>query len=623
MSTGLSTVVAVGAIVCMLAPFPASAQTGSPAEPVRYVGGQSIDLAPHDGRLRPAVGVASYQTVRANRTHPERADGFGWTYNHAPNLCYWNGAFYQQYLSNPVDEHIAPGHTLVVTSKDGRNWGRPEVVFPAYEPPPGVEVPKGYHGYMMHQRMGFFAAPNDRLLVLGFYGHAEDPFGPGGIGRVVREIRKDGTFGPIYFIHYSTVASEWNENNTRYPFYTRSDDPGFIEACEALLANRLVRLQWYDEDPGSVGGYPVTADVEALCFYHRKDGRVVALWKWAMAALSSDEGQTFSTPVKLPTIVMDGAKIWGQRTSDGRYALVYNPTTHSEHRYPLAIVTGDDGIVFDRMLLVNGEVPPRRFFGRWKDFGQQYTRGIVEGNGTPPDGAMWITYSMNKEDMWVSRIPVPVRDRVEQPVDDSFDAMETGGHVTDWNIYSPKWAPVQVVDFPSTQEKSLELRDEDPYDYARAVRVFPEAAKAEVAFRVMPRQTGHGMLNIEIMDRYGNRPVRVRFDADGRIRAVNGSADVELQAYEADRWYELAFTVDAAPFGSYDLAIDGKPVLSGAQLAEAVKSVERLSLRTGPHRDQPTRQTINETPHPPLDGADDPVPAAGYNIQSVRARPAE
>jgi len=70
--------------VCVLAvllgtPSLSAAQTGSAAEPVRYVGGVSIDLAPHDGRLRPAIGVANYQTFRANRTHPDRADRFGWT----------------------------------------------------------------------------------------------------------------------------------------------------------------------------------------------------------------------------------------------------------------------------------------------------------------------------------------------------------------------------------------------------------------------------------------------------------------------------------------------------------------------------------------------------------------
>ena len=219
-------VVLMCCVVVLLA-GPAVAQTGTVDEPVRYVGGVSIDLAPHDGRLRPAIGAASYQTFRANRTHPELAEGHGWTYNHASALAYWNDTFYQEYLSNPIDEHIAPGHTLVTTSRDGRDWAQPTVVFPAYEPPPGTPMPKGCDGYMMHQRMGFYVAPDDRLLVLAFYGHAEDPFGKGGIGRVVREAYRDGTYGPIYFIRYTTQA-DWNETNTSYPFYAKSEDAGFV-----------------------------------------------------------------------------------------------------------------------------------------------------------------------------------------------------------------------------------------------------------------------------------------------------------------------------------------------------------------------------------------------------------
>ena len=71
------------------------------------------------------------------------------------------------------------------------------MVFPPYVAPKGVKIPKGSDGYMMHQRMGFYTAPNGRLLVLAFYAHAEEPFREGGIGRVVREAYKDGTYGPI------------------------------------------------------------------------------------------------------------------------------------------------------------------------------------------------------------------------------------------------------------------------------------------------------------------------------------------------------------------------------------------------------------------------------------------
>ena len=602
------------------------AQTGSVHEPVRYVGGISADPQVHEGRLRYAIGVESRQTLRVNRTHPELADGFGWTYNHASTLCYWNNTFYQQYLSNPVDEHIAPGQTLVVTSKDGRTWSKPTVVFPPYVAPKGVKIPKGSDGYMMHQRMGFYTAPNGRLLVLAFYAHAEEPFREGGIGRVVREAYKDGTYGPIYFIRYSSHKTvdgvQWTEKNTSYPFYQKSADQGFVEACNALLGDKLMTLQWREEDNGLDGFYKnnldKSLDIQAFSYYHRKDGKVVALWKRSKAALSDDEGTTFSTPVKVPTLTMAGGKQWGQRTDDGRYAICYNPIEMDEHRFPLVIITGDDGAIFDNMLLVQGEVPPRRFFGRWKDFGPCYMRGMEEGNGNPPGNDMWLSYSMNKEDIWISRIPTPVLYEVKGDVSDDFNALQNNGSVPDWNIYAPQWAPVTVVATPQKQGKCLELADKDPYDYARAIRVFEEGSQIECSLTVSPAQNKTGSLEIDLTDRYGNRPVRLRFDDKGNIVVTDGGTEKIVQTYDASQWYTLKFSVNAQlAGGSFDLAINGKKVVEKAALAEAVKSVERLSLRTGPYRDLPNRKTPNEDPHPPLAGADEPVVPAIFYVDDV------
>ena len=72
----------------------------------------------------------------------------------------------------------------------------------------------------------------------------------------------------------------------------------------------------------------------------------------------------------------------------------------------------DDGLKYKNLLLVNGEITSMRYGGAYKSYGPQYVRGIQEMDGTPPGGNMWVTYSMNKEDMWVSKIPVPVKDKV-------------------------------------------------------------------------------------------------------------------------------------------------------------------------------------------------------------------
>jgi hypothetical protein len=595
-----------------------SAQTGSENEPVRYIGGVTIDPNVHEGRLRYAIGVESRQTVRVNRSHPEMSDGFGWTYSHASNLAYWNGKFYQQYLSNPVDEHIPPGQTLLVTSVDGRNWSKPVVIFPQYEPPKGVKIPEGYTGYMMHQRMGFYVTRDNRLLTLAFYGHSEDPFMVGGIGRVVREIYEDGSMGEIYFIRYSS-HTKWNETNTSFPFYLSSNDPGFIAACDELLSNKLQTLQWWDEDRGLDGFYTIKEAGSAISWYHRKDGNVVALWKRSLAALSFDGGITFSKPVKVPTLIMAGGKNWGQQTDDGRYAMVYNPIELDEYRYPLIVVHGDDGIIFDDMLLVQGEVPPRRFFGRWKDFGPCYVRGITEGNGNPPGDDMWLTYSMNKEDIWVSRVPLSITSTVNGDVSEDFDSLKEGGPVANWNTYSPLWAPVDLV---KTQDGNmvLEMTDKDPYDYARAIRVFEESQAVEVEFDLRMNKSGSEPFEVDITDRYGNRPVRLLWNINGKLEVLNGNTFVHLGNFKENEWVKIKLQIEAKPYGNFSIWINGKSVATELQLVEAVKSVERISFRTGLYRNLPNRKTPNEEPGPPLPGADEPVTESVYQIDNFSAK---
>ena len=582
---------------------------GSPKEPVRYVGSEWADTQYHDGRLRPAVGVQSYEVMHCNRTHPELADGYGWTYNHGPNIAYWKGKFYVHYLSNPVEEHREAGHTLLCHSVDGKNWSFPVVIFPEY-------YLDGEDYILMHQRMGFYVAEDGRLLVLGFYGiptgGSDSPNTGNGIGRVVREVYPDDTFGPIYFIRYNR-HNGFNESNTDYPLYTASSDAGFVAACQKLLSKKLITQQWWEEDRSEDGFYAVEGDgdfsCKAFCFYHRIDNVVVGLWKEGYSALTYNEGHSWTDPVRCPTLSDNSSKHWGQRTDDGRYALLYNP---DDERYPLMVVTGEDGVLFNNKLVVNGEVPVRRFRGRYKDMGNQYVRGIIEGNGNPPGDDMWVTYSVNKENIWVSRVPLPVRYNVEEHVNDNFENMTAGGVVTDWHIYCPKLAPVGVVEAGG---KYLQFRDTARYNYAKAVRVFPQSSGVvNIQLKVRAGQTNTEEFDIEVVEKRGLRPVRLVFNTSGKIKANNGSSSVEVASYRAGTWYTIELRVDITA-RKYDLYIDDDKVLTGAGFAESVGSVERIEFRTGQYRldeDTPGHSEGNDYPN-----ADQPVPLAVFDIDDV------
>ena len=101
-----------------------------------------------------------------------------------------------------------------------------------------------------------------------------------------------------------------------------------------------------------------------------------------------------------------------------------------------------------------GKVPPMRFGGFWKDMGPQYMRGISEGFERPED-AVWVAYSVNKEDIWVARIPVPIAGEETEKEISGFE---------DFGLYSPKWSSAKIL------SDRLRLRDADPYDYSKAER---------------------------------------------------------------------------------------------------------------------------------------------------------
>ncbi|WP_396624119.1 hypothetical protein [Luteitalea sp.] len=612
----MRTVVVV--VSLMLLSAQQASQPGSPAEPIRVVEAR-IDPDRHDGGLPLVAGAEHIQVMRANRTRPQEADGWGWTYSHAPFLAHWNGRFYLQYLSNPFGEHLAPGQTFITTSTDGRRWSRPEPVFPVYHLRPGPISGHESGMAMMHQRMGFYVAPNGRLLVVGHYGHAPNPMGATGIGRVVREAHRDGTYGQIHFVRYNALAGRTEANTPRFPFYARSTDAGFVEACAALLADKLVTLQWREEDRADDGFFAVSGPVlQAPSIFHRLDGTAVALWKHAWTALSTDEGRSWSTPVQVPSLVTGGAKTWGQRTADGRFAMVYNPAERG--RWPLAVAPSEDGITFGPLLLLNGEVPPRRFVGRAKDFGLQYVRGIAEGNGRPPGHDLWVTYSSNKEDIWISRVPLPLRHAEDRSVADTFDQQAPGSTLPDWHTYRPRWADVGVVAFPSARNHSLRLEDRDPYDHASAVRLFPQARDVEVRVAVHAGQARHGRLDIDLLSRDGQRVVQVAFEPDGTLGVIDGDTRTPAGRYVAGRWHQITIRASAET-SRFDVLVDGRTVARGARFAVAASSLERIAFRTGSHRSTPTRAddrygVLDDVLHP-----DDPAPLAVFHVDDVRVVP--
>ena len=581
------------------------------AKKIHYTGRTLSNPNRHDGGLSPVVGVHNIQILRANREHPSVSNGQGWTYNHQPMMAYWHNRFYVHYLCDPKDEHVPPSRTMLQTSADGYNWTNPQVLFPELQVPEGFQKPNRpdkAHNLIaiMHQRVGWYVSKSGQLWAIGNYGVAfdkkDDPNDGNGLGRVIREVRQDGTFGPIYFIYlnssfssltsfssvtsYSSLTRHSNRAghaNSIFPYYTTA--PKDVRtACEEILANPRYRMQWVEEADRNDPLIPLHKEYKAYCDYTLPDGQIASLWKHALTSTSADGGLTWAQPVeRAKGFVNSNAKIWGQRLSDGTYATVYNP---SEYRWPLAISLSKDGYEYTTLNLVQGEVPPMRYGGNYKSYGPQYVRGIQEGNGTPKDSDLWVAYSMNKEDMWVAHIPVPVQTEAHSHAQGS-EIRDAGtlSRLTQWNVYSPQYAPVSIDD-----GMWLTLRDSDPFDYARVERKIPATRELCVEFDLRAGQNDHGLLQIEFLDKHGTACSRIELTSEGTMRCKGGARYGGLGRYAANEVYRIKCILSVSKRMIEVYRGDGAK-LGQRMFFAPVESIERVMFRTGAERRFPDVDT--------------------------------
>ncbi len=618
---------------------------------IHYTGKELSNPNAHDGQLSPVVGVHNIQTMRANRNVNDAANGNGWeyadksyfdtywkgdfsneqtrftpngngwTYNHQPMMAYWKGKFYMHYLADPVDEHVPPSCTFLQTSADGYKWSNPEVLFPIYRVPDGYtkdgKIFSKNMDAIMHQRVGFYVSKAGKLIAIGNYGVSmypkDSPNDGNGIGRVVREIYEDGSFGPIYFIYYN---HNFNEKNTSFPYYKRAKDKLFRQACEEILASPIQRMQWVEEADKEDPIIPLNKDYKAFCSYTLPDGRIACLWKHALTSISSDGGNTWEEPIaRAKGFVNSNAKIWGQRLSDGTYATVYNP---SEFRWPLAISLSEDGLEYTTLNLVHGDVPPMRYCGQYKSYGPQYVRGIQEGNGVPADGDLWVTYSVNKEDMWVARVKVPVQQKASAHANDNFADYKHISELTQWNLMSGVWAPVSIDQ--KEGKNWLTLRDKDPFFDAKVERKIPNTKELSVEFDLMAEQNNHGMFQIEFVDEQGTACARLDLTPEGEIRSKGGARYGRVCLYEPGKVYHIKVDVSVTNRNSV-VYVDGKKTTT-RMLFAPVESIERIVFRTGERRHFPTVDTWQDQ-YSDQTNANREDPLAIYRIANVKSASAD
>ena len=528
-------------------------------------------LSAHDGKLRWAVGVQNVQVSRSAPENPEASDGSRTIYRHHQMLAYWGGHFWS----------FHSGGVQLCWSTNGLDWH------------PGVDSSYVIRGGA--SRMAFYVAPNGRFLVS--QANAERSGGTG--ERLIREILGPKAYGPKA---YNVKTNYAGPLPRMAPYYATSSDSGFKAASEALLADPLFCQQWQEEDQDpdfytiSTDTVPGVSEWKAFAWYRLADNRIVGAWKRHYMTVSSGTNWTRGSvpaPLEVASFGFNpSAKVWGTRTEDGRFAFVGctpgKPVGDLHRRWPLSVTTSRDGLTFDTpYLVIAGDMPPQRYendTGDDKNSGPQYVRGICPGNGDPPGTDLWLTYSMNKEDIWVACVPTPIVGRVTNEIRDDFQSVQPGRFVPGWNTYSPQWAPVSITAEGTNQ--FLRFEDRDPCDYASVMRVFRQSKAARLSFQVRAHQVGKSAapLEIDVVSANGSRAVALRFDPMTiGILAWNGAKQQNVQPYATNQWLQLELVVDAAK-RLYTLKVDGVSALTDGAFLENADSVERIVFRTGAFR---------------------------------------
>ena len=160
--------------------------------------------------------------------------------------------------------------------------------------------------------------------------------------------------------------------------------------------------------------------------------------------------------------------------------------------------------------------------------------------------------------------------------------METGGIVKNWNIYSPVWCPVKIVKDPVSSGKSLRLSDKDPYDYARATRVFGNSDKKRITFELLVESNPQSFY-FDINNHKGDRLLQASINNEGIIKFNDGGNNVQNTFRITNgKWNTIDIEMNART-AEYNVFINNSGVAKGIKFAVS-GNPERIEFRTGEYR---------------------------------------
>lgn len=368
-------------------------------------------------------GVEHFDIFRAT---PEAG-----VYSHHSQLAHYKGVFYAAWSNQRFGEDGPGQRVLMSLSRDGRKWSEAAECFASR----GTVKPAEEMGRVLtangwvqvDDAMYCIAEVHDNIGFVSSDGKQVGPERKGpfrrrarrGYGRLARRVSSGGELGPIFWL-----VDDPPEPLAGFAPLPDAGEAQFAELARqinAVLDEPLNMPNWNfrasnEKQQVMADIYVKAMDGHSLCepsTYRCPDGMLVRLYRdhqpthRLYASLSRESGESWTVP--MPTNIPDSPS----RTAvgslpDGTVFLAGNQVSepfdqaNRAHytRDPLTLALSDDGLAFDRAVAVRSGAPPIRLPGTGKGRGYQYPSAVVVGD------ALWIMYSVGKEDVAISRVPL-------------------------------------------------------------------------------------------------------------------------------------------------------------------------------------------------------------------------
>ncbi len=337
---------------------------------------------------------------------PERE----WTYSHHAAIAWFNGSFYAMWSNGRVNEDDVGQRVLFSVSPDGVRWSEPAPLFDS--PADGGTLSAG----------GWYARGDALNAYAGYYRYE------GATSPTDERPRGDERHtGTTLLCKTTRDGLRWSDPVDLHLPITPNQGPRALSSGRLLMCGSFTFP--YTDDPTGLSGWriaglppcpaPGLQDDSEGFWIHQKlrgdewpvcegsffehGGRIVMLLRNArgnqlLCSESRDGGESWSAPQ--PTEIEDNnSKFFCMTLSDGRVALISNPN-RTGRRCPLAVCLSEDGVNFSDRALIATEPIPMRVAGMYK--------GGVYGypNALEKDGVLYVICSVNKEDIYLFRVPV-------------------------------------------------------------------------------------------------------------------------------------------------------------------------------------------------------------------------